>query len=89
MENKGIDLSSLPFAECCENYFFESIHMYKKVSSFVSQTRKEENIRIDIIVCKKCKKIPDFVWKKLPSFLINDIPDEYKPDTKDSTIHIV
>jgi hypothetical protein len=46
--------------ECaCGNKLFEEGMIFKKLSPIISPTGREEIFPIQVIVCKKCGKIPD------------------------------
>jgi hypothetical protein len=81
MENQQrmkVDISDAPWTECCgEPQMFETYYMFKKVSALISPTGKEEHIPIEVIVCKKCGKVPEFMWKKIP-----DLPENMKASGK-------
>lgn len=82
---KGQDLSSLaqqtsinineqPWAECeCKGKTFRNEIMFKRISSILSPSGKEEVVPIEVFVCNKCNKIPGFISKMLP-----DIPELMK-----------
>lgn len=77
MENQQrmkIDISDAPWAECCgEIQLFETAYMFKRISPIISPSGQEEHIPIEVIICKKCGKVPPFAFKKLP-----DLPEEMK-----------
>ena len=76
MENQKIpiDISQAPWVECPNgNKVFEVKFLFKKVSQFLSPTKKEETIPLDIVICTRCGKVPQFFFEKA-----KDIPDELK-----------
>ena len=69
-----LDLSTAPWMECaCSGKLFNSKLMFKKVSALISPTGKEEFVPIEILICEKCQKVPQFMWEKFP-----DLPEELK-----------
>ena len=60
-----LDLSKEPWLTCNGGEsLFEASIMFKRLSPIVSPTGKEELIPMDVIVCKKCGKIPQFFWEQ-------------------------
>lgn len=69
-----VDISDAPWSECCEEpQLFTISYMFKRVSALVSPTGQEEHVPIEVITCKKCGKVPEFMWKKIP-----DLPQNMK-----------
>jgi hypothetical protein len=69
-----IDISSAPWTECCGGpQMFEISYMFKRVSALISPSGQEEHVPIEVITCKKCGKVPEFMWKKVP-----DLPEDMK-----------
>jgi hypothetical protein len=55
----GMVQESKPFAcEECGNLTFEEIVTFKRLSSLLSPTGKEELIPVGLMACKKCGKVP-------------------------------
>ena len=64
-EKIKLDISKEPWSLCnAGESLFEGAVMFKRLSPFVSPTGKEELLPIDVIVCKKCGKIPQFFWEQ-------------------------
>ena len=42
----------------CGGIIFESAMIFKKISALVTPTGKEELYPVEILVCKKCGKVP-------------------------------
>lgn len=69
-----VDLSQTPWIKCPEgNMLWESGILFKKLSPLMSPSGKEELIPAEVIICKKCGKIPQFFWEKA-----KEIPEELK-----------
>jgi len=69
-----INLADTPWVECdCGSLSFEPGLMFKKISSLVSPSGKEEVMPVEVFTCKECKGIPSFVHKKIPG-----IPENMK-----------
>ena len=67
-------LVSAPWVKCeCDGQVFEPSLMFKKLSSLLSPTGKEEMVPVEVFKCSVCQKIPAFVHKKIPG-----IPTEMK-----------
>jgi len=80
MENQKpkIDISGAPWAECCGGpQFFEITYMFKRISAIISPSGKEEYLPIEMVVCKKCGKVPAWAWSRYP-----DLPEELKSQEK-------
>lgn len=75
MEEKiRIDLSDTPWVKCeAGNLLWESSMLFKKLSPLMSPSGKEELLPAEIIICKRCGKVPKFFWEKA-----KEIPDELK-----------
>jgi hypothetical protein len=75
MEEKiKIDLSNTPWVKCeSGNLLWESSMLFKKLSPLMSPSGKEELLPAEIIICKKCGKVPKFFWEKA-----KEIPDDLK-----------
>jgi len=59
-------IGDMPWVSCdCGSNIFEKKMMFKKCSAILSPTGREEFIPIEVIVCTKCNKIPEFVAKNL------------------------
>lgn len=43
----------------CGGMIFENAFVLKRISSIISPTGKEETYPLEVIVCKKCGKIPE------------------------------
>ena len=80
-----VNLNDIPWIKCEEgNMMWESTMLFKKLSSLVSPSGKEELLPAEIIVCKKCGKVPQFFWEKA-----KEIPEELRStcgDPKSSVI---
>ena len=75
-EQGGLNINprDLPWVGCSEGVqMYESAMMFKRLSPIISPTGKEEMIPAEVIICKKCGKIPPFLLSKIP-----DVPAEYK-----------
>lgn len=80
MENQKIrvDLSQAPWVGCeCGHNLFSSGIMFKKLSSILSPTGKEELIPVEVVICQKCQKVPSFIVKN-----IKDFPDVLKASSE-------
>jgi hypothetical protein len=75
MEEKiKIDLTSTPWVKCeAGNLLWDSSMLFKKLSSLMSPSGKEELLPAEVIICKRCGKVPKFFWEKA-----KEIPDELK-----------
>jgi hypothetical protein len=51
----------------CGGEIFESALIFKKLSPIISPTGKEEMYPLEVIVCKKCGKVPS--WFNEPNIL--------------------
>ena len=73
MEEKiKIDLTSTPWVKCeAGNLLWDSSMLFKKLSSLMSPSGKEELLPAEVIICKRCGKVPKFFWEKA-----KEIPDE-------------
>jgi hypothetical protein len=77
-----LDLSQTPWIKCeGGNMIWDSGMLFKKISPIVSPTGKEELIPAEVIICKKCGKIPRFFWEKS-----KEIPEEIKSNCEDNKI---
>lgn len=77
-----VDLSQTPWIECeGGNLVWESGMLFKKLSPLVSPTGKEELIPAEVVICKKCGKVPKFFWEKA-----KEIPEEIKSTCENSKI---
>ena len=73
-----INLADTPWTVCeCGGHTFEPGLMFKKISSLLSPSGKEEVMPVEIFKCTECKKIPGFVHNKIPG-----IPDNEKASKK-------
>ena len=82
MEEKTlkVDLSSTPWIKCeGGNMLWETSMLFKRLSPLMSPSGKEELIPAEVVVCKKCGKVPRFF-----SDAAKGIPDELK-----STCHLL
>jgi len=62
-----VDLSSTPWQGCeGNNFIFDSVTMLKRVSPLLSPSGKEEYASAEVLICKKCGKIPPFYADKMP-----------------------
>ena len=69
-----VDLTKEPWIKCPDgNMLWESVMLFKKISPLLSPTGKEELIPAEVIICKKCGKVPRFFWEKT-----KEIPEELK-----------
>jgi len=74
-----LDLSGTPWIKCeGGNMLWDSSLLFKKVSPLMSPSGKEELLPAEVIICKKCGKIPQFFWEKA-----KEIPEEMR-----STCHL-
>jgi hypothetical protein len=75
MEEKiKIDLTSTPWVKCeAGNLLWDSSMLFKKLSALMSPSGKEELLPAEVIICKRCGKVPRFFWEKA-----KEIPDELK-----------
>jgi hypothetical protein len=75
-----VDLSSTPWIKCeGNNMVWETSMLFKRLSPLMSPSGKEELIPAEVIICKKCGKVPRFF-----SDAAKGIPDELK-----STCHLL
>ena len=73
-----IDLSKAPWHGCeGGNYTFETATMFKRVSPILSPSGNEEFAAAEVILCKKCGKIPPFFAAKM-----GDCPEEHRSECK-------
>ena len=75
LEKIKINPDDLKWVDCgCpeKNKLFEPSIMFKKMPAFMSSTGKDEVLPVDIVVCKKCGKIPEFMTKMM------EFPDDLK-----------
>ena len=71
-----IDLSQAPWLECSEgNLVFDSKALFKKISSLVSPSGREEFVPLEVVICQKCGKVPRFFYEKAP-----DVPESLRSD---------
>lgn len=69
-----VDLTKAPWIKCPEgNMLWESSLLFKRLSPLQSSSGKEELIPAEIIICKKCGKVPRFFWEKA-----KEIPEELR-----------
>jgi hypothetical protein len=74
-----LDLSQTPWIKCeGDNMMFESAMLFKRISPLVSPSGKEELLPAEVVICKKCGKVPQFFWEKA-----REIPEELR-----STCHL-
>lgn len=82
MEDKSIkvDLSATPWLKCeGGNMLWESSMLFKRLSPLMSPSGKEELIPAEVVVCRKCGKVPKFFFEAAKG-----IPDDLK-----STCHLL
>jgi hypothetical protein len=84
MEEKiKIDLTSTPWVKCeAGNLLWDSSMLFKKLSSLMSPSGKEELLPAEVIICKRCGKVPRFFWEKA-----KEIPDELKSNCSENELH--
>lgn len=59
-------IGNLPWVECeCGSKMYKSRMMFKKCSSILSPSGKEENIPVEVVICAECGRIPDFIAKNI------------------------
>ena len=69
-----VDLSQAPWIKCEEgNMLWESSMLFKRISPLISPSGKEELIPAEVVICKKCGKVPQFFWEKA-----KEIPEELR-----------
>ncbi len=74
-----LSLSDHPWMSCeCGGKKFTNSLMFKKVSSIISPTGKEEVIPVEIFTCDTCGKLPGFVTSKIPG-----VPEDMKSEVKE------
>ena len=83
MEEKiKIDLTSTPWVKCeAGNLLWDSSMLFKKLSSLMSPSGKEELLPAEVIICKRCGKVPKFFWEKA-----KEIPDELKSNCSENEL---
>lgn len=75
-----VNLSNIPWIKCdAGNMMWESVMLFKKISPLVSPSGKEELLPAEVIVCKKCGKVPQFFWEKA-----KEIPEELRSTCSDT-----
>ena len=73
-----MELAKSPWHGCeDDNFIFDTSVMYKRLSPLISPTGKEEFVAAEIVICKKCGKIPPFFADKM-----NAVPDDLKSSCK-------
>ena len=73
-----MEFASAPWHACEQgNYLYDSATMYKRISPLISPSGREEFAMAEVIVCKKCGKIPPFLAEKM-----GDCPEDLKPTCK-------
>ena len=66
MQSPQIDLGAAPWHGCEQgNFMFDHSTMFKRISPLVSPTGNEEFAAAEILVCRKCGKIPPFFAEKM------------------------
>ena len=71
-----VDLTQVPWIQCEDgNMLWESSMLFKRISPLMSPSGKEELLPAEIIICKKCGKVPKFFWEKA-----KEIPESLKSD---------
>ena len=69
-----VNLSEIPWIKCNEgNMVWESAMIFKRIPALLSPSGKEELVPGEVIICKKCGKVPRFFWEKA-----QNIPEELK-----------
>jgi hypothetical protein len=70
MENSSngikINLGDMPWVSCGGNYLFETVMMFKRVSPIVSPSGREEMVPVEVMLCKACGKVPQFMAERIP-----------------------
>lgn len=65
----NVNPKDLPWLGCSEGIqAYDSAVMFKRLSPLLSPNGKEEFIPAEIILCRKCGKIPPFFATKSPDF---------------------
>jgi len=65
----NINPRDLPWVGCDKGIqVFHTALIFKRLSSLLSPSGKEEMIPAEIVLCKQCGLAPKFVWDKLPDF---------------------
>ena len=71
-----INLDDAPWEKCeCGNIAFSELVVYKRISSLLSPSGKEEIFPIQIVKCDICGKIPPFIIKKVEAALKIKFPE--------------
>lgn len=74
-----VSLADVPWMSCeCGGKKFTNSLMFKRVSSIISPSGKEEVVPVDVFTCDTCGKLPSFVTSKIPG-----IPEELKSVVKE------
>ena len=69
-----VDPRTLEWVGCDEEpQLFESVSIFKRLPALLSPSGKEEYLPMDVVICKKCGKVPEFVYSQVPDF-----PDNHK-----------
>lgn len=67
-----VNIADAPWQECnCGGSIFTQATMIKRLSAIISPDGKEHLIPIDIYLCNKCGKIPEFLTKEIPGISEN------------------
>ena len=88
LPNSGNDLNrqpelnfkptDLPWVGCEKGpQIYESALVFKRLSALLSPSGREEVIPAEIVICRECGKVPQFIWDK-----IIDFPEEMKSTCK-------
>jgi hypothetical protein len=71
-----MEIASAPWHGCeGGNYAFDAATMYKRLSPLISPTGNEEFVAAEVLICRKCGKIPPFFADKMGS-----IPEDLKSE---------
>lgn len=74
MPQLQVDPTSLDWAGCeGEAQMYEPAVLFKRLPALMSPSGKEEYLPMDVILCKKCGKVPEFVYSQVPDF-----PEQFK-----------
>jgi hypothetical protein len=78
-----LDMKDQPFITCKGgNALWDTSLMFKRLSPLMSPTGKEELIPAEVIICKKCGKVPKFFYDKA-----KEIPEELRSTCENSIIN--
>jgi len=69
-----VDPRTLDWVGCNgEAKIFDSAVVFKRLPALLSPSGKEEYLPMEVVVCKECGKIPEFIHSQIP-----DLPDHLK-----------